>query len=194
MLLEGIRSLGACSFALGEAVSKLQENSAILASLDQGLGARLRRMFRKLFSPGVKELVYQVEFLDPVTGVRATESLDFAAFVDETGKKARFLGSLAQRGGPASRRMDGMTDEQTYKFLQRNIEELQRALRVLAALEEFFKAEVPGEAKARVRGVRAEITTIKGAVIKANQRKHEYVAQCEEQEQMKRLGISESAP
>ena len=63
-----------------------------------------------------------------------------------------------------------------------------------SALEEFFKSEVPGEAKARVKGVRGEITAVKGAVIKANQKKHEYVAQCEELEQMKRLGIKDSAP
>ena len=73
-----------------------------------------------------------------------------------------------------------MTDDQAYKFLQRNIEELQSALRVLAALEDYFKSEMPGESLARVRSVRAEMTTIKGAVIKANQKKHEYVAQCEE--------------
>ena len=70
-----------------------------------------------------------------------------------------------------------MADEQAYKFLQRNIEELQRTLRVLAALEEYFKSESPARSKPRVRGVRVEITTIKGAVIKANQKKHEYVAQ-----------------
>ena len=85
-----------------------------------------------------------------------------------------------------------MSDEQAFAFLQRNIEEMQRTLRVLSALEEFFKAEMPAEAKARLKSIRAEITTIKGAVIKANQKKHEYVAQREELEQMRRLGIKDS--
>jgi hypothetical protein len=191
LIIEGVRALSAASFALEESVGKLVDDSALLASLDQGLGARLKRMLRKLFNPEVKGLVYQVEFLDPVTGSRTAEAVDFGAFVDETNKKARFLGSLVQRGGASARRLEGMDDEQAYKFLQRNIEELQRALRYLAALEEFFKAETPGEAKQRVKAVRAEITTIKGAVIKANQKKHEYVAQREEREQMNRLGIKE---
>ena len=191
---EGLRTLSAASFALEEAVSKLGENSILLSSFDQGLGARLRRMIRKLISPEAKGLAYEVQFIDPVTKASATESLDFKAFVEETGKKARFLGSLSQRGGASARRIEGMSDEQSYKFLQRNIEELQRALRVLAALEEFFRAQVPGEARARVRSIRPEMTTIKGAVIKANQKKHEYVAQCEELEQMRRLGIADSAP
>ena len=176
------------------AIAKLEENSALLSSSDQGLGARLRRMIRKLFSPEAKGLVYEVKFVDPVTRACAIDSVDFGAFSEETGKKARFLASLAQRGGPSARRVDGMTDDQAYKFLQRNIEELQRALRVLAALEDYFKSEMPGESLARVRSIRAEMTTIKGAVIKANQKKHEYVAQCEELDQMKRLGVHDPAP
>jgi hypothetical protein len=69
------------------------------------------------------------------------------------------------------------------------MEELQRFVRRAAALDDFFKSEV-GEAEGqRVRGVKAEITTIKGALIKANQKKHEYLSLCEEQEQMRRLGI-----
>lgn len=194
MLVDGVRTLSAASFALENSVSKLQENSALLASLDQGLGARLRRMLRKLFSPEDKGTVYQVQFIDPVTKSSETESIDFTAFSDETTKKARFLGSLAQRGGVSARRVEGMNDDQAYKFLQRNIEELQRALRVLAALEEYFKSETPEDSRSRVRSIRVEMTTVKGAVIKANQKKHEYVAQREELDQMKRLGIKDPAP
>jgi hypothetical protein len=191
MILEGARALAAASFALEEAVSKLSDDSNLLASLDQGLGVRLRRMLRKLFSPEDKGLIYQVEFIEPVTGSRTTEDLDFNSFIAEATKKARFIGSFAQRGGPSARRLEGMDEEQAYKFLQRNIEEFQRTLRFLAALEDFFKSEIPAEAKGRIKLVRSEITTIKGAVIKANQKKHEYVAQREEREQMRRLGIKE---
>ena len=193
-IIEGIRTLSAGSFALDEAIAKLEENATLLSSFDQGLGARLRRMIRKLFIPEGAGLVYNVQFVDPVTKACSTEPINFRSFIEETAKKGRFLASLAQRGGASGKRLEGMSDEQAFSFLQRNIEELQRALRVFAALEDYFKAEVPGEAKTRVRGVRGEITTIKGAVIKANQKKHAYVAQCEELEQMKRLGIKESAP
>ena len=192
VIIDGARALSAASFALEEAVAKLQDDSSLLASLYQGLGARLKRMIRKLFSPEDKGLVYQVSFSDPVTGSRTTEAIDFGQFVEETNKKARILSSFAQRQGPSIRRIEGMTDDQAYKFLQRNIEEIQRSLRILAALEEFFKTETAGEAKSRVKLVRAEITTIKGAVIKANQKKHEYVAQREETEQMRRLGIKDT--
>jgi hypothetical protein len=191
LIVDGVRSLSSASFALEEAVAKLQENSNLLASFDQGLGARLKRMIKKLFSPEDKGIVYELEFMDHVTGTRSVEALDFKAFIDETAKKARFLASFAQRGGASAKRLEGMVEEQAYQFLQRNVGELQRTLRIFAALDEFFKTETPAEAKAKVKLVRTECTTIKGAVIKANQKKHEYVAQREEREQMKRLGIKE---
>jgi len=192
LIVEGVRALSSASFAIEEAVSKLQENSAILASADQGFGAKLRRMLRKIFSPEEKGVVYQLEFADALSGTRSSEPLDFNTFADETSKKARFLGSFAQRGGASARRLEGMDEEQAFKFLQRNIGELQRVLRIFAALDDYFKAEAPSEAKARVKVVRNESTTIKGAVIKANQKKHEYVAQHEEREQMRRLGIKDA--
>jgi hypothetical protein len=192
VIIDGARALSAASFALEEAVEKLQDDASILASVDQGLGARLKRMIRKLFSPEDKGLVYQVSFADPVTGSRTTEAIDFGKFAEETNKKARALSSFAQRQGPAIKRIESMTDDQAYRFLQRNIEEIQRTIRIFAALEEFFKSETVGEAKSRIKLVRTEITTIKGAVIKANQKKHEYVAQCEETEQMRRLGIKDA--
>jgi hypothetical protein len=194
LLVDGVRTLSAASYALESAISKLEDDSALLSSLDQGLGARLRRMIRKLFSSGDTGKVYELQFVDPVTRACSTESLDFGAFAEDTGNKARFLGSLAQRGGPSARRMEAMSEDQAYKFLQRNIEELQRALRTFASLEEYFKSEIHGEFKARVRSIRVEMTTVKGAVIKANQKKHEYVAQREELEQMRRLGIKDPAP
>jgi len=193
LILEGVRTLSSASFALETAVTKLEENSAYLASLDQGLGARLRRMIRRLFSAGETGKVYELQFVDPITRACSIESLDFGVFAEETGKKVRFLGSLAQRGGPSARRVEGMSEDQAYKFLQRNIEEIQRVLRTFAALEDYFKSEMPGESKTRHRSIRVEMTTIKGAVIKANQKKHEYVAQREELEQMRRLGIKDPA-
>jgi hypothetical protein len=191
VLVDGLKALSSASFPLEDALAKLDEDSLLLASLEQGFGAKLKRMLRRIFAPENKDLVYTIMFQDPVTGSRTAEDLDYRAFAEDAGKKAKFLASLAQRGGASAKRVEGMTDEQCYKLLQRNIEEIQRILRVLAALEEYFKSEVPVDVRARVRAVRSEITTIKGAVIKANQKKHEYVAQTEEREQMRRLGIKD---
>ena len=189
VILDGARLLSGAGYPLEDALAKLSENSTLLESRNQSMGAKLRRMLKKLFSPESKGIFYEIEYIDPVTSQRRSESLDFGRFIDETGKRARLLSSLIQRTGPTYKRMESMPEDQAYKFLERNVEELQKTLRTLAALDEFFKGEALPEDKGRIRSVKSELTTIKGAVIKANQKKHEYVAQCEEREQMRRLGI-----
>jgi len=189
LILDGARILSGAGYPLEDSLSKLSENSAILESRNQSLGARIRRMLRKIFSPEDKGLHYEIEYVDPVTSQRTQETLAFGQFVEETGKRARVLSSLIQRNGPTYKRMESMPEDQAYKFLGRNIEELQKTLRTLAALDDFFRGAASPEDRGRMRSIKTELTTIKGAVIKANQKKHEYVAQCEEQEQMRRLGI-----
>jgi hypothetical protein len=191
-LMDGTRALAGAAWSIDAAAAKLGEDSALLSSLDQGLGARLRRMISKIFSPGEARLEYEVVFVDQLSGKKTVEKVDFKAFVEDAGKKARLLSSLNQRAGASVKRLEGTTEELVYQFLQRNIEETQRILRIFGALEEYFKSSLPAELRPKMRSVRPEATTIKGAIIKANQKKHEYVSQREEAEQMKRLGIKDA--
>jgi hypothetical protein len=194
ILVDGARALAAAAFPLEDALAKLGENSALLEARNQTFSARLRRMIRRLFFPEDQGLVYQIEVLDPVTNQRKSEDVDFGRFTEETGKRAASIASLAQRGGAGTRRIENLPEDQAYKLLQRNIEELQKTFRILTAFDEFFKDEIQDEDRPRIKGIKVELTTIKGAVIKANQKKHEYVAQREELEQLRRLGIRDQVP
>ncbi len=191
LLMDGARALAGAAWSIDAAATKLGEDSALLQSLEQGLGARLRRIIRRIFSPDDRGLEYEIVFVDQLSGKRTTESLDFNRFIDEAGRKSRLLASLSQRGGAPLKRLEAMTEEQLYQFLQRHIEEVQRMHRTFGALEDFFRTNLPEAMKPRMKSVRVEMTTIKGAIIKANQKRHEYVAQREESEQLKRLGIKD---
>jgi hypothetical protein len=70
---------------------------------------------------------------------------------------------------------------------------MQRIVRNLASLDEFFKSTMPVEERSRLKGIKVELTSLKSAVMKANQKKHEYVSQKEEQEQMRKLGIRDGS-
>jgi hypothetical protein len=74
-------------------------------------------------------------------------------------------------------------------FLERNIKDLQSIQKTLSALDEFFKAEVKKEDREKIRGIKPELATLKNAVLRANSKRHEYTAQKEEEEQLKRLGV-----
>ena len=56
----------------------------------------------------------------------------------------------------------------------------------MEALDTYFKTEVPRE---KVKGIKIELSSIKNSIVKANQKKHEYVAKKEEYDQFKKLGI-----
>lgn len=188
-VLDAIRILAGINYPLEDAMQKMSDNSAVLESQNTGFLHMLMAAIRNIFSPQDKGVVYEVELLDAVTGSRTTESIDIASFVEDGIKKAKQLAGLLQRGGPAWRRLETAPEELSFKFLERTMEELQRLVKRIAALDEYFKSAAPAEDRPRLRGAKAEITTIKGALIKANQKKHEYVAQKEELEQMRRLGI-----
>lgn len=189
VILEGIRTLAGIGFSVESAVDKLTGDSAVLEARNSGFLAKLKAAIRGLFSPAEKGIHYEIEIIDAVSGSRTRENLDFGVFVEESSRKARVLAGFLQKAGPSWRRFETATDDQTFKFLEKTMEELQALVRRMNALDEYFKAEAGAEDKARIRSVKTEITTIKGALIKANQKKHEYVAAIEEQEQMRRLGI-----
>ena len=62
--------------------------------------------------------------------------------------------------------------------------------KTLTALDDFFKSEVDRADRDKVKGVKPELSTIKNAIVRANAKRHEYSAQKEEHEQLKRLGVS----
>ncbi|MFH2115062.1 MAG: hypothetical protein ABIJ86_11210, partial [Spirochaetota bacterium] len=83
--------------------------------------------------------------------------------------------------------------DQIYKFLEKSIEDLQSYHRKLTALDEFFRATLTDpEVKNKVRTIKTELGSIKNTIIKANQKRYEYIAIKDEQEQMKRLGIKDT--
>jgi hypothetical protein len=190
VLLEGIRVLGGVNLTVETALEKLAGNSNILESRNQGFLAKLKIMIHKVFSPDESGIRYEIEIIDTISGAKKEEVIDFGSFIEEGERKARNLAGLLQKGGPAWKRLETAPDDQVFKFLEKTMEELQLLTKRMNALEEYFKASVPAEDRQKIRSVKADVTSIKGALIKANQKKHEYVAQLEEMEQMRRLGIA----
>ncbi|MFQ3547493.1 MAG: hypothetical protein SNJ56_04080 [Termitinemataceae bacterium] len=189
MLLEGFKGLSTLSYILTDAISKLQDNKILLDSQQNGFWQKVKLVILKMLNKDLEEVFYDIEYLDPLTGMTKSEKINFGTFLSDLNKKARFLAALTTRGSNVMARLEAASDEQLLSMLSKNIEELQRFHRVLAGIDEFFKTEISKENRDRVRGIKPEISAIKNGIVKANQKRHEYIAQKEEEEQMKRLGI-----
>ena len=192
-VLEGARVVIGIGFQLEDAVRKLEENQALLESMDRSMLTKIKRALREMFGKKGEHVIHEVEYLDPVSSERKNEALDYTAFSAEVAKRAQSLVALVSKTGAAYRRMEGSTEEIIYKFLAKSIEDLQSYHRKLSALDEFYQGVIDDPAlKTKIRNIRMELGSIKNAIIKGNQKRHEYISQKEELEQMKRLGIKDA--
>lgn len=193
VLLDGARVIIGVGFQLDDAVKKLEENETLLESMDKSFMTKVKKALREMMGKKREHITHEVEFLDPVSSERKNESIDFTAFCLEATKRAQNLTSMVSKNSAAFKRMEGSTEELIYKFLSKSIEELQTFHRKLSALDDFYLGAIEDpEFKVRMRTVKSELGSLKNAIIKANQKRHEYIAQKEELEQMKRLGIREA--
>ncbi|OHD26578.1 MAG: hypothetical protein A2Y38_09140 [Spirochaetes bacterium GWB1_59_5] len=193
VLLDGARVVIGVGFQLDDAVKKLEENEALLESMDKSFMTKVKRALREMMGKKREHTIHEVEYLDPVSSERKNEALDFTSFCMDASKRAQNLSSMVSKNGSAFKRMEGSSEDLIYKFLSKSIEELQTFHRKLSALDDFFLGAIEDpEFKGRVRNIKVELGSLKNAIIKANQKRHEYIAQKEELEQMKRLGIREA--
>ncbi|MDR0622917.1 MAG: hypothetical protein LBG10_00615 [Treponema sp.] len=192
ILLEGIQVIGTVSTILHEIGVKLDENEILLANQKKSFWEKIKHLLQQAMNREPDEVVYDIEYMDPTKGIPVKEKVNFHHFRHEMDRKNRTIASFGLHGA-AQAKLEGMSEDQLIVFLEKNIREVQSLHRTLTALDEFFKTEAPREDRDKVRGIKPELAAIKNVIVRANQLRHEYSAQKEEEEQMRRLGISPEA-
>ena len=189
ILIEGIQTLGSTAVTFTEIAAKLDANHEILANRKQGFMEKVKKMIQMMFNKEPDAVIYEVEYMDPVKGISVREKVNYNSFRTDIDRKIRTLTPLVSRG-TAVTKLESMQEEQLTGFLERNVRELQTMHKILSALDDFFKAEVDRADRERIKGIKPELGTMKNAILKANSKRHEYSAQKEEEEQLKRLGVN----
>ncbi|MDR2072793.1 MAG: hypothetical protein LBP60_05110, partial [Spirochaetaceae bacterium] len=188
-LLNGLLIAGSISTILNDIAPRLDENNLAFQDRKQAFLEKLRELFRQMLHKEPEPVMYDIEYIDSAKGTTVKETINFNVFRAEMDKKARFLMSLSSRGSITSR-LEAMDEKQLLGMLERAIREAQGLHKTLTGLDELFKTEAPRENRDRIKGIKPELASIKNAIIKANQKRHEYSAQLEEEEQLKRLGVN----
>jgi hypothetical protein len=192
ILLEGIQCIGGTAQTFIDVSAKLEENRAVLESEKKGFWVALKKIFRQMLNKEPDAVIYELDYIDPVKNVPIREKVNITVFQNDLSRKVKILTSMGSKGTGMAK-LESMQDEQLISFLEKNIRDLQSYHKTLTALDEFFKAEVEKEHRDKIKGIKPELGTIKNAIIRANSRRHEYSAQKEEEEQLKRLGVNPTA-
>jgi hypothetical protein len=193
ILIDGLNIIGSLYPAMADIALKLDENAAFLEGRKNGFWDKLKRVIQQMLNKKPDPAIFDVEYIDPVKGIPVKQKIDFAHFRSEMDRKNRTFTALAARSGAAFDKMQAMTDEQLMGMLEKNIKDVQTTHNILGALDDFFKLEAGRKDRDKIKGIKPELGVIKNAFVKANQRRHDYSARKEEEDQMKKLGITTGA-
>ena len=186
ILFDALRTLATASRFLEESLKKFKFNSDLLEHRKKGFFEKLKRWLYLMSNKKEMPLIYQIEYFDVITSSSKIEALDFHSFLENMQKMNRIFVGITSRMGSIYQKLEQASEDQVYQFLNNYIGGLQSTHKKMEALDTYFKTEVPRE---KVKGIKIELSSIKNSIVKANQKKHEYVAKKEEYDQFKKLGI-----
>jgi hypothetical protein len=173
ILLDAVRLFSRPSEEYSTAIAVLEENERLLAELRGSGSSWLQRLLGTTPSAKTDDRIYKVQYADPGVPTPKSEMIDFPEFSAEVRKKSSLLAALASGTSPAFRRLAATSEDQLSGFVDKQLNELLLIHRRMGCLNTMFQARVMQE-KRTARGVKVELLTIKNAIVKANQRRHEY--------------------
>lgn len=192
LIMEAVKTLAALAPQLNVIIDKLNNNNTLVQGERQGFWDKFMKAFRKAFGISEKPIEYVVPIADAVTQTTRNEKVNFQKMMGDLSKRFAFYSSFATRQMPGYQKIESESEQEIFSFLTKQLSECQQMLTILTAFDKFFKSAVQPINRSRVKGLTMELTTVKNTMVKTNQRKAEYSAYIEEQQQMRKLGITDA--
>ena len=186
-MLDGLLVISSVGTAIGDIIPRLDENHMLFQSRKQSFFEKLREIFRQMLNKPPEPVIYEIEYIDPVKGAAVKEKVNYNVFRTDLEKRMRSFSSFSIRN---TSKLDSFDEKQLLNILERSVRDAQNLHKILTGLDDFFKSEAAIESKEKVKGIKPELGSIKNAIIKANQKRHEYSSKVEEEEQLRRLGVN----
>jgi hypothetical protein len=176
ILMDAVRLLSRPHDELGTAVAVLEENERLLREAHVNGGGWLKRLLGGGAGQKSEDRSYKVQYTEPGGNQEIqVETVDFAKLSEEVEKKITVLAALSSGSGPAVHKLESTGEESLAVFVDKQLNELLLIHRRLTGLNTLFQARATQEKKT-MRGIKIELLTLKNAIVKANQRRHEYQA------------------
>ena len=192
MLMQSVLAVGATAPTLMQLHSKLAENFDLLYMRKSTFFNKLIAALKKAFHIAEKERVCTVPVKDAKTGAEHTQKIKVNEFLADISRKERVYNGIGNKG-PEFAKISSANEDAILSFVNKQISELQSEFVIMNSLDAYFKSEVEAEFKARVKGMQIELSALRNSIINANKKRAEYASFKEENEQMRKLGISDNA-
>lgn len=191
ILMDALRILGASNEQYNVILDKLNTNHNIIQNGRKTFSDRFFRFWRKVFGMAEKPEEYMIHMIDPTTKESKKEKLNYTEFYENLGKRIKYYAAMVSKQSLVYQKLDAQEETKTLEFLNKQMTDNNQMQIVLSALDEFFKSNAPISDRAKIKGLKMDLSIIKNILIKVNQYRAEYVALLEEKEQMAKLGITE---
>lgn len=190
LIMEAVRSLGGVSTQLDQIIPKIDENQKLLESEHNSMWDKFCLLLRKAFNLPERSVEYKIQVFEPQTQTKHSEVIEYHKFVESLLKRDKTYASISVKKSPGYMKIESMTESAILEYVSTQLFECNKMMLLLSAVDDFFKTATRPENRSKVKGIKMELTAIKNTLVKTNQRKAEYTAIRDEQEQMKKLGIS----
>ena len=188
VLITGLRILGTTGNHFETCLTKIMFNQEVLYKSRTTIFTKLIEAFRRAFNMEEKKHEITVTIKDPVSNLQKKEIIVLEDFTENLTKTIRVFKTFASSTSDIQQRLTGMSNEQLLELLNKYIVVCNGYLKTLGGLDDYYKsADII--LRSKMKGIRIELTTIRNAVIKANQCRAEYNASVEEYSNMKELGL-----
>lgn len=189
MLIEGLNALGSSGTTLAEIITKVNDNHELLENRKKGFWQKFVKLVSQMTNKAPDPVIYELEYTDPNKGLQIKEKLNYTNFSSEMDKKSKILAAIAPRGS-GEKKLGTMEENQLAELLQKNIKDISNFHKTLTGLDEFFKDNIDRADRAKIRGIKPELSALKNASSKGSQKLYDYNAQKDAEEQFKKLGIA----
>ncbi|MCI1209477.1 MAG: hypothetical protein LKF96_08555 [Treponema sp.] len=191
IIMESIRILGGSSSQLDVVVKKMEENHDILEAEQNSFFDKLGKILRKAFNIPDPPVTYEIIITDPVTQTQQRKNIDYREFLSALVKRSRSYAGFSITKSPGYKHIESYSNEKILDFVNKQLSECQQLLITLSGIDDFFKNSSQPEDASKIKGLKMEISSLKNTIVKANQKRAEYTSYLQEEEQMKKLGITD---
>ena len=187
-LIGTVLSMGTFTPILIQLRAKLVDNFELLFFKKETLFTKFIAALKKALGIKNKEHVCEVKIIDQKTGSTRTEEVYVNDFLTEVEKKIKTFNVIVMKNAEYAKIVSAPEDS-VLSFVNKQLSEVQSMFTTINALDTYFKNNVEGSNKIKVKGMKIDLDSFRNAIINVNKKRGEYISIREETEQLQKLGI-----